>query len=265
MNWKQPKALWSNSTPTIIRESWKTTERALSQVVNLVTGTVRWDSATWLPSFNALIPLIVVLAAQKDLGISDRDLARRWLLLSTVHAYFSGSVYTQLDRVLRRLKPKPTMTRLWRNMRKRLRRLRAEDFETGRIAGPVMSLYISMLRHTNARDWKDHTPLNGSVLGHNAKLQVHHFFPRALLNKYDHDTSQIDTFANYTIISANTNLEAGVEPPAAYLPRRKVHKADLEDQCIPLDPALWQVEQYERFLEARRKLLAQRVNDFLGL
>ena len=37
------------------------------------------------------------------------------------------------------------------------------------------------------------------------------------------------------------------------------------DEIPHRGPALWQVDRYEDFLEARRKLLAQRANEFLNL
>jgi len=126
---------------------------------------------------------------------------RRWLILTTARSYFSGAVHTQLDRVLRKLERKPTVKQLWLSTRKRLKKLKPEDFDTNRMSGAVMSLYVSLLRNAGAKDWKEHTPLDGSVQGHNASLQVHHFFPRALLRKEGYDSAQIDTFANYTLLS----------------------------------------------------------------
>jgi predicted HTH transcriptional regulator len=38
----------------------------------------------------------------------------------------------------------------------------------------------------------------------------------------------------------------------------------LELQCIPEDRSLWEIENYEAFLRARRKMLAEHLNAFLG-
>ena len=262
---KEPRCIWDASNPTSIRTSWKTTEQALGEVIKLLTGTIRWDSSAWVPSFNALIPLIVVFSSSDHLSQRDRELARSWLLLTGVRTYFSGSVYTDLDRVLRKLKDNVSVRNLWRSTSKRLGRLKGEDFETNRISGPIMSMFVSMLRNAEAKDWKLDTPLNGAVIGHNAELQVHHFFPRALLRREGHDSSRIDTFANYTVISKDTNLHIGTEEPATYLKREKIPARHLDAQCIPLDKRLWRIDRYDDFLAARRKLLSERANTFLGL
>ena len=78
-----------------------------------------------------------------------------------------------------------------------------------------MSLYLSMLRDKHAKDWGPSlAALDGTVVGHGAELQVHHFFPRALLRKHKVRAADVDTFANYAVISQSTNLNAGMEEPA---------------------------------------------------
>ncbi len=265
MSVKEPARMWQDAGDSDIRNAWKKTARAISEVVEFLTGTVRWDSAVWLPSFNALIPLIVIAANGGSLNKADRERARAWLILASLRSYFSGSVYTQLDRVLKKLGNKPSVGKLWNNTRKRLGRVKPEDFETNRLSGPAMALFVSMIRNVDARDWQRHTPLTGTVLGHNAKLQVHHFFPRALLRREKVAATDIDNFANYSILSKGTNLHLATEEPATYLKRERIDNRELDKQCIPTDPDLWRVGRYQDFLTARRRLLAQRANEFLGL
>jgi hypothetical protein len=263
LQWKRPHDIWDGS-PKAVSASWDKTEQALGAVIEFLTGTVRWDSASWLPSFNALIPLIAVCARRADLSLSDRELARKWLLLAGVHGYFSGAVYTELDRLLKRLDQKPTVRELWAASRRNLPKLRGQDFETSRMSGAAMAMYVSMLRNADARDWQKHTPLDGTVVGKGAKLNVHHFFPRALLLKHQYLPADINTMGNYVLLSAGTNLNVGTEEPVTYLARHKVDEKELIHQCVPLDKDLWRVGRYKEFLKARRQLLADRCNEFLG-
>lgn len=262
---KDPEQVWAESKPAEIRESWRRTERAISELLELLSACVRWDSSYWIPSFNALVPLILILSRNGSLTSRDRELARGWLLLATIRRYFSGSGWTELDTLLRKLGKRPTIKNLWALSKRRLRRMRPEDFETNRISGPAMSTFVSMIRNQDARDWLKRGPLDGAVVGHNATLHIHHFFPRALLTKHDIDGYDIDTFANYTVLRAGANLNIGTEEPATYLARLRVDGKELDKQCIPADQTLWRIDRYEDFLEARRKLLAQRTNEFLGV
>ena len=260
-----PSDIWAGSTEKEIEQSWNKTSRALGEVIKFLTGTVRWDSDRWLPSINALIPLIYIFSSTKP-TIKDLKLARKWLLLSGAHAYFSGSVYSKLDMILRKLKRAkygPSMTKLWQLTRRELPKLTEKDFEVRRMSGGIMSLYISILRDKGAVDWIGQTSLEGQVKGHNAELQVHHFFPKRLLLDSGVDTEDINTFANYTIINKSTNLGISDEEPAVYIKKFKIKAKDLRHQCIPSRRSLWKVENYYEFLEERRVLLAKNANAFL--
>lgn len=263
MDLKKPEEIWGVSSPKEIEKSWNKTARALDSVIEFLTGTVHWESASWIPSFNALIPLVYVVANGGSFDSLSRKLARKWLLLTGIHAYFSGSVYTELDQLLRKLQKEPSVDQLWSVTRRKLPKLRIENLQVMRRSSPLMSMFISMLREEGARDWVKDIPLDGTVLGKNAKLQVHHFFPRALLNKHEFASEWINTFANYTVLCASTNLDISMEEPATYLPRLNPLSQYLEAQCIPQNPELWKVANYEKFLDEREKLLVKKINEYL--
>jgi hypothetical protein len=264
---REINTVWGAGDEKAVRASWRKVERAIEQVVTLLTGTVRWHRLSSLPSINALIPLIYVAANTAKLEASDRDLARRWLHLTTVHYMFSGSANTTLDRIIRKLSENASMKALWASTSKgNLRALKAADFDTSRLSGPEMALFSAMLSSADARDWQQRERrLDGSVLGKSATLHVHHFFPRALLKKHGHDDAWINTMANYTILCADTNLNVGTEEPATYLERLKIPDELMAAQCIPTDKSLWRVLNYEKFIAARQKLFAERANMYLGL
>lgn len=260
------KTFWRQLDEKTFLEEWENTHRGISKTITLLTGCVRWNSSDWITSFSALLPLIYICAKNKGRDRDD-ELARCWLLLASVRGYFSGDRQTRLDDAFKALKDNPTFKRLWEHTRKhkRMKKLEAKDFEVRQSNGPLMALYISFLRNHNARDWSNNTPLDGTVKGHNADLQVHHFFPKSLLRKHRFEPSCINTFANYAILSKDANLDVGSEEPAAYFSRLNVSTDDLHAQCIPQEEQLWRVDQYSSFIEARRELLAKQCNEFLGL
>jgi hypothetical protein len=265
MRTKDPERFWDGEAAQAVRDSWKETERAFGKLVSFISGTVRWQRSTLIPSFNALVPLVYVLARNGAWSEHESRLARRWLLLASVHGYFSGSVETQIDNILRKLSERPSMKRLAGVTKAALRRVKAEDFETARLSGPIMSLYLSMLREHDARDWKNrNVKLDGTVTGHGGQLHIHHFFPRALLRKQaELKTKDINTFGNYAVISADANLDVLTEEPATYIPRLKIPETELRKQCIPANRELWRIDRYRDFLRERRRLLAEATNEFL--
>jgi len=264
MNLANPRAIWKDKDEKQIKRSWGKTERGLGRTIELLSGIVKWDSDNWIPSINSIIPLVFLLS-QSTFDRNERVQAKKWLIKANFHAVFSGSVHTELDRILRGLKSDNSMMKLWNLTKRGFNKIKPEDFETGRKSGGTMSLFISMLRDNNAKDWVSQTSLNGKVIGHNAELQVHHFFPKALLRKHGYSSNSINTFANYTIINKETNLKISAEEPIDYLKRLEIKKGYLEKQCIPLNKNLWVIERYGEFISERRKLLANQANMFLKI
>lgn len=257
--------IWDGSEDRPIVKSWGHTEKGIRRTIDILTGVVNWNSNQWVPSINALIP-IIYLSSKCSFDKKDKLLARKWLLLTSVHAYFSGSVHSTLDKIIRKLRKKNEagMSDLWDITRKSLPRVSADLFDTKRKSGAVMSLYVSYLRNSNAKDWKQGSRLTGDVVGYNAGLQIHHFFPESLLRKKGFSADEINTFANYTIIRKDTNLEISNEEPFKYIPRLNIHVKDLKSQCIPEDRDLWRVKNYQEYLKERRKLLTNRINEYLN-
>jgi hypothetical protein len=262
MNFSKPREIWGGSDEAGLKRSWEKTEKGLGRTIELLTGTVKWDSTNWLPSINSIIPL-VYLSSQDKFNKDDRILARNWLLMANLFAIFSGAVHTKLDNIVRKLKREPSVSRLWDFTKKEFSKIRPEHFETGRKSGGAMAAYISLIRSKNAKDWQLDTSLGGDVIGHNAQLQVHHFFPRALLQKNGFNSEQINTLANYVIINKETNLEISSKEPIEYIDKLGIQKRHLACQSIPLKKDLWTVDKYEEFLSERRDLLAKEMNRFV--
>jgi hypothetical protein len=270
---KDPEKFWAGSDARKVSESWRQTERAIGKLVTFLTGTTRWGSGREIPSFNALIPLVYLLAKGGPWDRESTLLARRWLLLACMRSYFSGSAQTTLDKVLKAVSGEPTPARLWAYTKSALPKLRPEDFETSRLSGPAMSLYLSMLRDGDAKDWgPSRLKLDGMVIGHGAKLQVHHFFParyfaniksgrpkstpRQLRSDQSDDQPQCRHRRTSHLYSPRLEIGGQGRSEGAGRTSAAVH---------PPDPKLWHVAAYGEFLAERRKLLASAANKFLGL
>ena len=266
LNLKEIDTAWGDSSPVAVHKSWTSLKKALELLVPFLSGTVRWQRLSALPSINALIPIVYVLSKNGKLGDEDRELARRWLHLTTVNYMFSGSVHSKIDRLIRKISDKPTVKALWQSTPASMKRaMRPDNFNVSRLGGPEMALYLAYLAASGAKDWDQGHLLDGMVQGQKASLQVHHFFPRALLRKHGKHDDWINYMANYTVISATTNLDVSTEEPATYIDRLKISEEQLRLQCIPDDRSLWRVLNYEKFCAARQKKLADTLNAYLGV
>jgi hypothetical protein len=115
-----------------------------------------------------------------------------------------------------------------------------------------------------AKDWKNSLTISKLLTGSSYKLQVHHIFPRARLDgKYD--KREIDDVANFAFISSATNGWISARKPSEYVPEFMSERGPeiFDNQCIPTNSELLEIENYPEFLAKRRELMASRLNEFL--
>jgi hypothetical protein len=92
-------------------------------------------------------------------------------------------------------------------------------------------------------------------------LEVHHIFPKAQLYKQKYRRPEVNALANFCFLTKETNLVISDRLPEEYFPKvEQAHPGALASQWIPMDPALWKIENFREFLEARKSLLAAEVN-----
>ncbi|MCY1425248.1 hypothetical protein D9M71_410320 [compost metagenome] len=121
-------------------------------------------------------------------------------------------------------------------------------------------LYL-LTRMGTARDWGTGLPLKANLLGKMSRLEVHHIFPKAQLYKRQHKRPEVNALANFCFLTKDTNLDISDRLPEEYFPKiEAAHPGALASQWIPTDPALWKIERFRDFLEARKALLADELN-----
>jgi Putative DNA-binding domain len=107
-------------------------------------------------------------------------------------------------------------------------------------------------------------------MGSKYQLERDHIFPYSKLKDVGYGEGNRVKYAlaqeltNRAILTQVANRAKSVTNAADYLAsvKAKFPRA-LELQCIPEDQELWKIENYEQFLEERRKMLAKHLNAFL--
>lgn len=257
--------LWKRSKGEL-RGIWEKTIKGLDHTINFLKNNAGIESSEWIPSQNALVPLVVYFSMKKE-PITDRENRSLlfWLFNATVHARFSGSPETKIDQDLKGiLDPKPVEALL--NILKR-------DIQSFTIK-PVMiegryqrhsflPLMFAVFRKSNSEDWWTGTLLSSTNVGSSHQLQFHHVFPRAVLRKTGLYTRyEIDDLCNIAFVSERANKSILSSKPSEYLPR--IEEERLKAQFIPVDRSLWEVERFKDFLQNRRETLAREMNQYIS-
>jgi hypothetical protein len=141
----------------------------------------------------------------------------------------------------------------------------AEEFDDAGWSNPLFAMTYAVARQRGAKDWFTGVALATDVVGADHDVEVHHVFPKALLNKAGVSRRDRDEIANLAFLAARPNKKISNKQPAEYLAEiADRHPDRLESQSIPMDRSLWRVECFQDFLAARRELLATAVSRLIA-
>lgn len=109
------------------------------------------------------------------------------------------------------------------------------------------------------------------IMGGKYVLERDHIFPTRLLKEHGYGQDDYSKYAlaqeiaNRMILTKVANRQKSDVEPAAYLDQACETFPDaLSLQCIPVSESLWDVSRFDDFLRARRKLIAQALNEHLS-
>jgi len=219
-------------------------------------------------------PLITIAnyAHQKDDRFTDeeRTLLRFWSIAADMKGrYTRGATETNLDNDLQAVRKGAGAGALVELLERQVGslRVRQDELETTR-RGPHFGAMFLAFRNDGAEDWKSSLAINSTEKRKRYSFEVHHIFPKKILNESGLEVVQINTLCNLAFVLSGTNKSIGGKKPDIYLPELIREKGDRDDflrnQCIPTDPKLWRVENYKEFLKERRWRVAARLNEFLA-
>lgn len=133
------------------------------------------------------------------------------------------------------------------------------------IRSPFFSMLYFVLKQGGAKDWWSGLKFSERHAGYAHAIQFHHIFPKSLL-KDRYDKKEINEIANLAFIGGKTNRQILNKEPINYLEKEVIAKRGeeaLTSQLIPIDKQLWEISNYQEFLNNRRKAIADSINVFM--
>lgn len=251
-----------------LEEKWPVTKKAMEFSTNFLKSNCGVVTSALLSSNN--IALVLAYIADKwnySIDPTEADALRRYLLLSNAKGrYTRASSESVLDQDLRTVRDGGRVPELLASLVAQVGRLSVEagDFVSRKSTSPIFRTAFMAFEHSGAKDWKNSLTISKLLSGSSYSLQVHHIFPRARLEGR-YDKRDINDVANFAFISSATNNWIRARKPSEYVPEFMAErgKSIFEDQCIPTNPELLELEAYPLFLAKRRELMAARLNEFL--
>lgn len=259
---------------SVVREAWeRLSTETIDYALNLLRGHAYLDHSNELATPFVIVPVVAWLYHCKDKPTQE-SIKRmvRWFYLAQARQRYSAGVLQKLDTELKVIEKGADP---WDHMvgfiaEKRSLEVMEQELERVAIQSPLFTVMRWIFKARGAVCLTTGAKLH-QIMGEKYVLERDHIFPTRLLKEHGYGQSDYAKYAlaqeisNRMILTKVANREKSDAEPAAYLGQAKTNFPDaLRLQCIPDDESLWNIDRFEDFLIARRKLIAQTINEHLA-
>lgn len=258
-----------------LKSGWDDLSKILDYLVSLLPGQAHIHTTDDLNSTNVLVPGVVYLAKHGAKFDNDKEIRRfiHWMYAANIWARYTSQTDQRLDHdisiIHRGESPWKEMVDAIIEQRGRIE-VKPSDLEGRIMQHPLYRMTFIMGKARGAIDWFNGSPLE-STHGTYYAIHSHHIFPTSLLysNGYNPENHLhkkiVNEIANRAFLTGDSNVNLGNKEPAKYLPEiENKYPGALTKQFVPNDPSLWEINRFEDFLSARRKLISEAINECMS-
>lgn len=266
--------LHDSSNEEKLREAWhKLDTEVLDYVINLLRSQAYVDNTSEINSVYALVPIVVYVFNKGKTSLTQTEIKKivKWFYYSQIRQRFVSQLQQKLDKdigiVVRSENP---FDELLNNIKlERTLEISPDEFIGVDIRNALFSLMRWYFKSKNAVCFTTGIGIRQN-LGKKYSLEWDHIFPYSLLKENGYNLNNRFKYAlaqeitNRVILTQVANRRKSNMNPAKYLKEvSEKFPTALKLQVIPEQPELWVMQNYEKFLEARRRMLAKELNKFL--
>ncbi|MDN4475804.1 DUF262 domain-containing protein [Demequina sp. SYSU T00192] len=276
-------------------ESFERLERALDEYTNqynftqflMIIQSAGFDTSALITSRNALnfaYALFLRLRRDKDLPFGEvQRIVRRWFVMSMLTGRASGSVDTQFELDIRRVRELGAARYLATVEESELsdgfwRVGLPQALETSSTRSPYFRTFLASQVFSKARGFLSQNITVSQML--DGQGDIHHLFPKAYLDRSGiRDRADKNQVANYVLAETAINIAISDKAPADYMGliadqvstgerrigeivSRDAVDRSLRESAVP--DSIWHAtaSDYRDFLEERRVLMASAMRDY---
>jgi hypothetical protein len=240
-------------------------------------------------SVNALnFAYVLYLKLKRDLGNNPNieRWVRRWFVMSLLTGRYSGSPESKFDKDIKAVHERPFEDVLGEIESADLSEAfwdfgLPQALTTSSINAPAIKVFWAAQVNLGDKGFLSKDISVRDMLIHHG--DIHHVFPSNFLKKSGFAKSKYNQVANYVYVQQEVNIKVGDKAPDQYI--REVfeqcstgnakygvitNRADFErnltDNCLPLAIEAYALDQFDTFLDTRRKRMANKMRRYyLGL
>lgn len=242
-------------------------------------------SSKMIRSQNAINFAYIVYLKLKEQGENPANIesyVRRWYVYSVLTGRYSGSPESRFDFDIRQISEKSFKDYLLEKEEGELsdafwNASLVQGLNTSVISSPYFHVYLASQVRANDKGFLSKEITVGDLITYRG--DIHHIFPRNYLKKNGLPRGKYNQIANYVYMQQEVNIKVGAKAPDVYFAEIKDQcnggelkyggidnetelYENLNQNCIPKDVFDITIEDYESFLEKRRRLMAQKMKAF---
>lgn len=257
-----------------LRKGWEDLAQILDYLMNILRDHGNVYSTNDLNSPYVLVPIIAYLSMNggEFRSADERDRMLYWMCAALLQRRHTRSLNSSLRQDMNVLDEDEPIRALITTLKEEEGdpHVVPENLDMRGIRHPIYNMMRIVIRANDGVDWRNGVSLSQPI-GDDYSIQSHHIFPKAHLDRagYDtgnshHDRKRVNEIANRVPSTRSGNLDIFDSAPSDYLNTvREQYPNALGPAMVPTDEELWQVENYEEFLEARRRLIAEGINEYM--
>jgi hypothetical protein len=230
---------------------------------------------------------IVYLKLRKD-GMANNLIGKytkKWLILSILTERYSGSPESTMDKDIKDINKNGIKKVIAEIEKADLSEIYWEvglvqNLNKAIISNPFLKLFfIAQIYFNNNALFSNSVTVEQLV---KIKGDIHHIFPKNYLQKEGLVRSDYNQIANFVYLQQEVNIKIGDKPPKQYFNRamdqcndkslsdgsigeitdKTTLMKNLEENAIPTDIFKMDINNYDKFLKKRRKLMAKKIEDY---
>ena len=254
-----------------LQDSLQKTENAVDHLLEAMRSHLCMDIDRVHNSKQAFPVMVKYLVDNGGRFPNQATMARlfHWYISVAIWGRFSGMLETVINQDLLGLASPSPIESLLRNLRlsQGERSVAPENFDLGYTNSRFYPMLYVMSRIRDARGLgHGETACGSTVWATIPTWNCTIYSQRRICGRNGKSGKDANNMGNIAFQTRETNRAIGNKPPAEYMPQVAANwPGVLESQWIPMDPELWRAENYHRFLDERRKLLANSANEMLAM
>jgi hypothetical protein len=227
----------------------------------------------------------LALRSQKEDPSTTETLVRRWYVMSILTGRYSASPESTFDYDIKRIDSMGVAKHLENIEQAELSDAfwsagLPQQMNTSVSSSPYFKVFLASQVHNNDKGFLSTDITVAALITH--KGDVHHIFPRNYLKKYGLTRGRYNQIANYVLMQSEINISIGDKEPAAYFSEllaqcevgepkyggirdRETLMENFTMHCIPAGMEAMTIDDYDDFLQERRRLMAKKMREYYGM